>query len=384
MENEPEFTPQQKKALMWQIIAFIAAFAFFLPTGILSLSLFNGSLSCLSLLLPIPFLYIGISSIKNKVSIVWFRRRMMRGGKAVIVGVILVVVMSASYLTALAQLFGAPDKDDWVNLPTYNALPIRQPETGTRTYYPVEQPSVFVHLNTFMNISSWSSHQEVPLVIHGNSLIIAGSVGGDEGVNLPLLNADINTGKVKWQTVVGSVNIAADRERIYTEAPNRSSGGATSIIAYDLDSGMKIWETTFDWRYANHVSNLTVNREHVIVQTVNQGKLGFYHLHPETGEIQRFSDYDSFFTVENGTYYEWADDSIKASGILNWELQLPNSGFWYERDLAAPVIHEQLILVKNGHRALSPIVAVRKTDGMIIWRFDESVVSNIAVQPRSF
>jgi hypothetical protein len=321
--------------------------------------------------------------MKNKPELTLNRKKARIGLLIVFVAVLALIsfmaVIAVSYYVVLVQLRNRPEPDDRVSFPTYDLLPILQPEAGSDNYYSAGQPSPFTHLNTFVNISSWSNFQEVPLAVDGSSVIIAGSIGGDSGVNLPLLHADVPTGKVNWQTVVGSGNMVVYGDRLYTQTPDQPFGGATGIVAYDLLSGTKMWETTLDWRYAIGVNYLAVNQEYVIVQTYHRGNSGFYLLHPETGEIQQFREYSTFFAVEAGTYYDWNGGSITASGTVNWEAQVPGSRYRYQMDLAAPVIYEQLILVKNGHRALSPLLAIRKTDGAIIWQFDESVVSNVAV-----
>ncbi|HRQ41161.1 MAG TPA: PQQ-binding-like beta-propeller repeat protein [Chloroflexota bacterium] len=388
MKQYNQLSPEEK-VMRWQYGAVALMFVLFFPTAILSLYIFNGSIKYIFLPLSIPLLFIGVSSIKNQVSI--FRskgkKEPARGKNAVGIGILMIVAVFVQLLFIfvlplsnilfgfLGNGFNGFSQSNLDNLPIYN-----ESEVSSQFYRATDSPD-FTEINTYKNISAWGSYMAVPLALVNGMVLVVGNVSKEDtsGINSDLINADIATGKVNWQIVTGSGFIATDLNRVYVETENQPFGGATGIASYHINSGEKIWETTFDWKYAIGISNLTYANSGINVRTYHRGKGAFYVLDQDSGEITTFIDKDGFvFAIENGTTYEWFGSTVKASGQINWATHIEGAGF-YDRDLAAPIILDELIIVKSGHSSSSPITAVRKNDGVIVWQFNQDVVSNVAV-----
>ena len=84
--------------------------------------------------------------------------------------------------------------------------------------------------------------------------------------------------------------------------------------------------------------------------------------------------------VEDETFYEWTGKYVTGTGRTNWQTQVLDGAYLRPAiDTIAPVMADELIIVKSGHGAYSPITALRKNDGSIVWKFGQNVVSNVAV-----
>jgi len=220
--------------------------------------------------------------------------------------------------------------------------------------------------------------------MNSDTIFFAGQVGQTTtGINLKLFSADISTGKINWQATAGSGFIALDSKNIYAQAPNSFAGPAVSIVAYDIGSGSEVWRTTFDWNYAIGIEYMVLAPQSLEVTTINHNNSEIYLIEPENGNIQTsFKDKDEYtlFMVENETFYDWTGKYVTATGKINWKTQVSDENYVRPAiDTIAPVIANGLILVKSGDGAYSPITALRKNDGSIVWKFEQIVVSNIAV-----
>ncbi len=383
MNKNKYLSPQEKKVIRWQYGALALTFVLFIPSVYSSIYLFNGSIKYVFLPLSIPLLFIGFSAIKNQVLFPNAKgsKEPIRGYRAVNIGRLFIVVLLGQLLIILVLPLiniGFPHST-FDNLPVSNAE-----EPNSQFYQAVESPS-FIEINTFYNVSAWGDYKEVPLAIVDETVIIAGNIGAEDtmNINANLINANVVTGEVNWQAVSGSRFVATNSNQVFVEAENQPFGGGTGIVSYDINSGEKNWETTFNWKSAIGISSLTLADSEINTQTYNRGKHAFYVLDKESGEVITFIDLleyigDSTFLIENGTTYQWFGRALQATGQISWETEFDDAIF-YNRDLAAPVINDDLIIVKNGHISFSPITAVRKNDGEIIWQFKQNVVSNVAV-----
>ena len=92
IDNEPP--TEEDLVIRWQLIASFSSLILF-ALGIVISALLNGDLKYAILGITIPTIYVGISSIKNRVSIITFRgeRRFMysRGTRAIVMGAIVIL-----------------------------------------------------------------------------------------------------------------------------------------------------------------------------------------------------------------------------------------------------------------------------------------------------
>ena len=384
MKQYNQLSAKKEKAIIkWQYGAVALMFVLFLPAAYLSIYIFNGSIKYIFLPLSIPLLFIGISAIKNQVFIIGPRGKNepSRGGSAVGFGILLIVFS----FVQLLFIFVEPLINSRFPQVAFDNLPISYADESNSQFYQAVESPTFVKINTFYNISAWGNYKAVPLAIVDETVLIAGNISAEHTseINLNVINANVVTGEVNWQAVSGSGFVATNSNQVYVETENQPFGGATGIVSYDVNSGEKIWETTFDWESAIGIGNLTLANNGINTKTYHRAKDAFYVLDKDTGEITTFVDivdYNGGFTfvIENGTTYKWFGRTLQASGQINWKTELDSAAF-YDRDLAAPIIIDDLIIVKNGYRFFSPITAVRKNDGEIIWQFEQNVVSNVAV-----
>jgi hypothetical protein len=349
---------EEKRVMQWQSSVAVCMFVLFLPTAILSVYIFNGSFKPAILPILIGLFLIGVSSIRNQVSIARPKgqKEPTRGTSAIGIGLFLLVVAFIQFLFVFIPPFSgilssvidggfrgfAHSTLD--NLPVYNDV------ASTSPLYRAAESAAFTEINTFTHISIGGHGKAVPLAIIEDIVLLAGNISTENrfGRNSNLINASVETGNVNWQTVSGSQFIATDSNRVYVVAPKQLFGGAAGVAAYDARSGEKNWETTFDWKYAMGIRNLTITDSGINTQTFHRAEDGFYILDKEHGEITTFiNGRRHIFAIENGVTYEWGGN-LKASGQINWEIKPNNPGF-YDRDLATPIIESDLIIVKDGH-----------------------------------
>lgn len=154
-----------------------------------------------------------------------------------------------------------------------------------------------------------------------------------------LFAIDVSTGIIRWQTVIGKNLLATDGERVYVQAVSEDFE-AVHIVALDLQSGDQLWDTRLDGWYAISSSYLAATDSEVIAVTYNKGNDAQYRLNSETGEIKERRSYDF---VETRPHYA------------------------------------NLIFTQEGYYQFGPLVANRAEDGVTLWRYDQTVVSNIAI-----
>lgn len=388
--NSAESKQKEKKVLAWQYGVFFAMFILFVPITLFVLNTFNGSIRFALLPLSIPVFYIGISSIRNRVSILRLKGRKdpARGKQAVVIGFLLIgtgiLQLLFVFIPPLLNTFFNFTSSGFTFQKLYDALPIYNETDSASNIYQFGENSSFINQRTFTHISAWGDYKAIPLAMDGDTIFIAGAIGQTEGgINLTLISANISTGKINWQTSAGSGFIAIDSKHIYAQTPNSFTDTAVSVIAYDVETGSEIWRTTFDWNYALRIENMARIPQSLEVATINHDKNEFFLIDPESGNIQTsFKDRGKYtlFLVEDETFYDWTGNDVVATGKTNWETQVFDN--YYVRpaiDTISPVIVDGLILVKSGHGAYSPITALRKDDGSVVWKFEQNVVSNIAI-----
>lgn len=390
--NSAESKQKEKRVLAWQYGVFFAMFVLFVPITLFVINTFNGSFRYALLPLSIPIFYIGVSSIKNRVSILRLkgRKEPARGKQAVIFGFLLI----GGGILQLLFVFIPPLLNIFFNFmssgfsspfeKTYDALPIYSDTNQAPNIYEFGENSSFNYQRTFTDVSAWGDYKAIPLTMNDKSIFIAGAIGQTNGgINLTLISANISTGKINWQTIAGSGFITLDEKYIYAQAPNSFTDTAVSVAAYDLESGLQAWKTTFDWNYALGIDDIALTSQSLEVATINHDKNEFYLIEPVSGNIQTsFKDKGKYtlFLVDDETFYDWTGKYVIATGKTNWQTEVFDKNYVRPAiDTISPVIAGDLILVKSGHGAYSPITALRKDNGSVVWKFEQNVVSNIAL-----
>jgi outer membrane protein assembly factor BamB len=237
------------------------------------------------------------------------------------------------------QYFSIPTPVHRENLSVY--------QTDEKAFYQPVDTSLLTPINTFKEIYAWSDYNQIPILVSNDNIFIAGYLheldnSWGSGINVDVISADINTGKVNWQAVAGSAFLLKDSKRIYAEAPNNF--GAAGIVAYDINSGNLAWETHFDYEYAVGIGHLTLTETEIKAETYNHDNQAIYTVDIETGEIK-----------------DVAKDTPR-----------------YARDEI--VIYDGMKFEKQGYGVPDNVTVTNVDNGSIIWEYaDEPVVSNIAV-----
>ena len=257
----------------------------------------------------------------------------------------LVFLFSDRYAPIRAK-FQRPQPRFYSSLPSYSQeeAPFYQPTTTT----------AFTMLNTFKNVHTWYEGQSAgdwyearPLLIVDDKILIAGDIEDELSNNYydqhDLFAVDISTGTIYWQTAIdvsGVNRLATDGERVYMQASGDGGVEPAHIQALNLQSGDLLWDTRLDFSYAIYVRFLTLTDSDLIAITGNRGQEAQYRLDRETGEIKERRSNDF---VETRPQY---------------------AGLIFERE---------------EYWMFNTVVAVREADSAVVWRYEQTVVSNVAV-----
>ena len=271
---------------------------------------------------------------------------------AVIGGIIgtlvLILIIFAFAFAWIVNNFNQTIQDQYFSIATpvhYEKLSAYQ--ANEKAFYQPVDISLFIPINTFKEVHTWSNYNQVPILISGDNIFIAGYLQelGDSwgsGINVDVISANINSGKVNWQALAGSAFLLKDANRIYAEAPNNF--GAAGVVAYDINSGYLAWETRFDYEYAAGVGHLTLTETDLIAETYHHGNEAVYTVDIETGKIKE--------VVKDTPRY--AVDEV--------------------------VIYDGVKFEKQGYGVPDKVTATDVDNGSIIWEYsDKPVISNIAV-----
>lgn len=266
----------------------------------------------------------------------------------IIAALVLILFVFAFIFTRFINNFNQRIQDQYFSIPTpvhYDNLSMYQ--TNEKAFYQPVDISLFIPINTFKEVYTWSNYNQVPILLSGNNVFIAGYLQelGDSwgsGINVDVISADIYSGQVNWQAVAGSAFLLKDSKRIYAEAPNNF--GAAGIVAYDINSGILAWETHFDYDYAVGVGHLILTESDIKAETYNHDNEAIYTVDIETGEIKE--------VVKDISRY--AVDEV--------------------------VIYDGMKLEKQGYGVPDKVTATNVDNSSIIWEYTgEPVISNIAV-----
>lgn len=276
-----------------------------------------------------------------------------------------------------------PTKQELLPRTAYKSLPTVDRGTVASSFYTAPPSSLFTEINVFKDINTGSRGKESPLALVDNTLYLTGFLGEENQENgLSLISANIMNGQVNWQVATGDYFLATDSQYIYAPFPG---SGNTGITAYDKNSGEVMWQTPFPFGVAIGIEYLAVTGPFLNVKTYHRHQGAFYVINPTTGKIliqTAKTDPDKqlfIFMIENGVVYEWLGNSITASGDKEWKAELAANQDFYNRELAAPIVTDELFLIRRKYPAYSPITAIDKQTGSIVWEIAETAVSNLAV-----
>jgi len=159
---------------------------------------------------------------------------------------------------------------------TYEHLPIYGADE--KPFYQPLESSSFIPVTVFKGISTWRDYNEIPILIVDDSIFVTGHIQepkdswGD--INVDLVSADINTGKVRWQALAGSASLWRDSKYIYAVAAN--DYGPTGVVAYTVNTGNIDWKTRFQAGYAAGIDHINLTETELTAYTYEHGKYASY------------------------------------------------------------------------------------------------------------
>jgi outer membrane protein assembly factor BamB len=235
------------------------------------------------------------------------------------------------------------------------------PYANFPSYGPDETPfynptgaSAFVPVINFKGIITWRYNWEQeltpnPFVIDGDHLLFAGHVQEPDRsennvfsrLNSELLCININSGQVLWQDWIGNPNLIIDENHILY-VPSTRDFVPPGLVAYDVVSGKKLWETLFPHDYGDIDVFFEFETEVFVSVHLGHGQYSSYIVDKKTGAIKQ--------AFENKRRYA-GSDAVISDGIA----------------------------LKRHYYGYGPVKAFRLGSENLLWGFHEPVVSNIAV-----
>lgn len=247
---------------------------------------------------------------------------------------------------------------------------------------PTVQREATIPSAEFLPISVFNAvYTERPVALMDGQVVFVG--GRDPDARPTLVSLDLTTGEQVWQGEGEAWGTLADGSgRVYVED---TAGWGSRVIAYEGTTGVERWQR----RFTGRVGSLRVSGNGVIVKTYLPVHTSFrpyftsFHLlDPETGDRlahKRVNAAQIFMIEDKERSYEAQAGSIRAIGTDSWETPLP--GEPHDPDTLyryAPLLTDDLILVKTGSDLLGHVYALNKLDGSIRWQLNEQVVGNVA------
>jgi outer membrane protein assembly factor BamB len=289
-----------------------------------------------------------------------------------VAGAVVVASVAPTITSAMREGFYEPSP------PTYATLSII-PDMNMLVHRPAASAH-FQHLSSFSQVETWRNAKESPIAIRGDLLVLAGhfSNSATNRTTVDLVVAEIATGDVMWQKMAGDNHIAVGADRIYFSSA-QDPGAPLEIAASDLRTGAELWHLVLPEEYAIGIEYMALVDDWLAVRTYHRGNGAFYNIDPHSGEIATsFLEPNSIVAMSEGQTIEWFGDLVLNRGSQGWRAQLPIKRSLYDFELGAPLILDDMLIVQNGYRFASPVTALQRSDGRILWQYDGISASNLA------
>lgn len=214
--------------------------------------------------------------------------------------------------------------------------------------------SAFVPVINFKGIITWRESwmkdpTHSPFLIDGNRLLFAGYMQEPDKskhnnfreLNSELLCIDINSGQVLWQDWIGMPDLLMDEGHILY-VPTTRDFVPPGLIAYDIFSGKKLWETRFPHKYGDIDTFYQLSQELFVTVHLGHGQYSSYIVDGETGTVKQSFEGEERYT---------GNESVISDGVA------------------------------LRHRSLGygPVTAFHLGGEKLLWGFYEPVISNVAV-----
>lgn len=235
----------------------------------------------------------------------------------------------------------------YTNIPRYSPdeTPFYNP-TGDSDFVPVINFKGLI-TRRYNWTEEWAAN---PFLVNGDRLLFAGYVQKPDGssthhdfyeLNTELLSIDINSGQVLWQDWIGTPDLVIGENQV-VYVPATRDFVPSGLVAYDVTSGKKRWETRFPHDWCEVETFYLVGSEIYVTAHLGHGSYSSYIFDRETGEIKQ--------SFEGEERYK-RPDGVVSDGII----------------------------LKRYDLGYGSVQALSLSTGNPLWIIDEPVVSNIAV-----
>ena len=300
---------------------------------------------------------------------------------AIVLGlVMLVFITGAAVVASVAPTITRAMREGFYepSPPSYSALSAI-PDTSMLAHRPAASAH-FQHVSSFSQVEAWRYAKQSPIAIRGDLLVLAGYFleSAAARTTVDLVVADIATGNVLWQKVAGDNHMAVGADRIFFSS-GENPFGPVEIVASDLRTGAELWHLPLPEEFAIGIEYMALVDDWLEVRTYHRGNGAFYSIDPDSGQIvTSFLEPNSIVAMSEGQTIEWFGDLVVNRGSQGWRTELPTKRSLYDRELGAPLILDDMLIVQNGYDFASPVTALQRSDGRILWQYDGISVSNLA------
>lgn len=227
--------------------------------------------------------------------------------------------------------------------------------------------SIFRPLKEFENIYSWG-----PIYLLENNVYFVGALSKTDEVQL--LNLNVESGLLNWH-LCETEAFFVEQDRVYV---GHTDFAGAFIIAFDTETGEKIWQTKVDHRAINNIQRIS---DGLLLTTNDHGDKRYYLIDVETGEEKRsFQDYytkNEYFVSSGQTIYQQTPRGLSAQGNVNWEIEFANlSG----RQKISTTLVGNILLIEVDTNSIIQIYAINHLNGDLLWQTDWNVKSNLVVE----
>ncbi len=255
---------------------------------------------------------------------------------ASVILIVFILLNACSNFPAVQKAFATATLTSYPNIPLYS--PDEMP------FYKPTGDSDFVHVIDFKGVTTWRYNwtEELaanPFLVNGDRLLFAGYVREPDQsgirnhfyeLNTELLSIDMNSGQVLWQDWVGSPNLVMDENSV-VYVPATRNFVPSGLVAYDVVSGEKLWETRFHHDWCEVKTFYLVGSEIHVTAHLGHGYYSSYILDRKTGEIKQSFEGEERYKGSDGVLadgivlkrYYFGYGSVKAVSLGN-ENQLWN------------------------------------------------------------
>jgi outer membrane protein assembly factor BamB len=240
-------------------------------------------------------------------------------------------------------------------------------------WQPNQAPVVIAELSPQMElVTEYPNSYVRQMALEGGVAYIGGSLSEEDLV--ALLSLDPLTQQINWQVRPSSRIITIDSNRVYIWS------GTGEVTAFDKMTGIKVWQEVVDSRFTI-IDALTITPFGLLVESRNPSGIRYHLVDFETGEelhsFQTEVEKNDFW-LENGlsVFSIAINDDVIAEGENEWRNSVDFDDHANAADIQL-IVRDHIIIAYKESDSITQISALNRTNGDILWHFDEHIKSNL-------